>query len=100
MAILPQPFLAGGYTIEYLGALLQPHHKEVLYVVDGILYAEPTIETCVAKFKNRAVKLISVGRYSDEHTKQLMLMEDRDDSQPATEWWFFREDVVEALLNM
>ena len=96
MALLPLPILAGGYTIEYLAALMQPHHKEVLYVIDSILYTESDVETCVAKFKSQNVKLLLVEHYCDEHTKQWLLVENRI----INEWYFFRKDVVDALLNM
>lgn len=100
MATLAQ-FLGVGrdYTIEYLGALLQPHHKEVLYVIDSILYVDH-IEICIAGFKNSNAKLLLVEHYCNEHCEWWELKEVHDDSRSGREWWFFRKDIVDALLGI
>ena len=95
MAILPQPLLHGSYTIVHLASLIQPYREEVLYVVDEILYVEPSIESFLKAFKKHNIKLRLRRSSYDDRNKHWMFV---DDSGHFNEWWFFRKDVVDTLL--
>lgn len=42
----------GGYTMEYVMSLIQPHHTGVLYVTDNILYVTSSVQDCVTQLQN------------------------------------------------
>lgn len=100
MATLPEPIIAGGYTIEYLAYLMQPHQSQVLYVLDNIMYAEQTVDHVVAAMKFSKTKLQLIDCHEDEKFTYWLLRDSNESTPRAREWWFFRHDAVEALLNM
>jgi hypothetical protein len=100
MATLPEPIIAGGYTIEYLACLLQPHHSQVLYVLDGIMYVERNIGHVLASMKFSNTKLQLVDYHDDKNFTYWILRDSNEDLLSTHEWWFFRRDVVDALLEM
>lgn len=95
--MIPLKQLTGGHTIEYLASLMQPHYQEVLYVLDSILYVEPTVEDCVARFsgwlKRHGPFKIDMELYNPNLT---WLLGNSSDTSAAI--YFFRQDIVDALL--
>lgn len=85
------------YPVEYSGSIMQPHHKEVLYTFDGGLFAELTVEDCVAKFRRLRERY---GPFTLEMTMDIpnrtWLVRFTDDTGPLI--YVFRQDIVDVLM--
>ena len=89
-------------TIESLVSLLQPHYSGVLYVIDSILYTEPTVEECVARLSK--IKT---------HYDRIRFHINDEGNNPNAQWevgisnapglpsiWLSNKDVVDKLLRL
>lgn len=96
--IMPLKVLNGGYTIEHLASMMQPHYEEVLYVLDNILFVEPTVEDCVNAFHGWRKRHgpFKIDMTIDEPNLIWVL---GNSSETSASIYFFRQDIVDALLD-
>lgn len=90
-------------TIENLVSLLQPHYSGVLYVIDNILYAAPTVEECVARLRQIKTSFERPIRFhiTDEGNNPNRQWEVRVANEPRKPSIFLsNKDVVDELVKI
>ena len=95
--MIPLKAITGGCAIEYLVSMMQPHYKEVLYVLDNILFIEPTVDDCVTAFHGWRKRH---GPFKIDMTiddpNLIWILGNSSETSPSI--YFFRQDIVDALL--